>query len=69
MDPNVDYSGEPPTLVTFTLSDAPDGTRLEVVESGFDRIPLERRDEAFRRNEGGWGQQVHNIDRHVTANG
>ena len=65
---DVDYSGEPTTLVTFTLSDDAGGTRLEVVESGFDRIPLERRAKAFRSNDGGWTQQIHNIDRHVTAN-
>jgi len=69
IDPAVDYSSEPTTLVTFTLSDAPDGTRLEVVESGFEQIPLHRRAEALRMNEGGWAAQIKNIDRHVTANG
>lgn len=68
VEPGVDYSAEPTTLVTFTLSEAEGGTRLEVVESGFDRIPLERRAKAFRSNESGWAQQIHNIDRHVTAN-
>jgi uncharacterized protein YndB with AHSA1/START domain len=67
IDPDVDYSAEPTTLVTFTLSDAPDGTRLEVVETGFDQVPLHRRAEAFRMNEGGWAEQVKNIERHVTA--
>jgi uncharacterized protein YndB with AHSA1/START domain len=69
IDPNVDYSAEPMTLVTFTLEEAEDGTRLTIVESGFDRIPLHRRDEAFRMNEGGWTQQMKNIERHVDANG
>jgi len=37
VDPAVDYSAETPTLVTFTLNEAPNGaTRLTVVESGFD---------------------------------
>jgi uncharacterized protein YndB with AHSA1/START domain len=67
IDPNVDYSGEPSTLVTFTLDEVPEGTRLTVVESGFDQIPLHRRAEAFRSNEGGWTAQVKNIERHVTA--
>ena len=66
IDPSVDYSGEPPTLVTFTLSDAEGGTLLSVVESGFDQIPLARRDEAWRMNEGGWTEQMQNIERHVT---
>lgn len=67
IDPDVDYASEPPTLVTFTLSDAAEGTQLEVVESGFDQIPLHRRAEAFRMNEGGWTQQMENVERHVTA--
>src|SRR5215469_8458174 len=60
--PNVDYSKEEPTLVTFTLSDAPgNATRLTVVESGFDRVPPERRLEAFRMNGQGWSIQMDNI--------
>lgn len=65
VDPAVDYSSEPTTLVEFTLEDADGGTRLTIVESGFDRIPAERRSTAFRMNEGGWTQQIKNIDRHV----
>jgi uncharacterized protein YndB with AHSA1/START domain len=62
-----DYSAEPMTLVTFTLEDVPEGTRLTVVETGFDQVPLHRRDEAYRMNEMGWAQQTKNIERHVTA--
>jgi len=69
IDPGVDYSTEPPTLVTFRLEDADGGTRLSVTESGFDAIPAHRRDEAFRMNDHGWSQQLHNIERHVAANG
>ena len=68
MDPDFDYSVEPPTLVTFTLEDAEEGTLLTVVESGFDRIPLARRGEAYEMNEGGWAEQITNIERHVAAN-
>jgi uncharacterized protein YndB with AHSA1/START domain len=68
LDATVDYSGEEPTLVTFTLDDAPDhGTLLKVVESGFDKLPPERRLEAFRMNSGGWDAQMKNIVRHVGA--
>lgn len=67
VDAAVDYSKEPTTLVTFTLDETPEGTRLTVVESGFDRIPLERRGEAFRLNEGGWTEQMQNIERHVSG--
>ena len=66
IDPNEDYSNEPPTLVEFTLQKtAKGGTLLRVVESGFDKIPARRRAEAFRMNEGGWAQQVKNIATHV----
>src|SRR5262245_14350115 len=61
VDPNRDYSGEPTTLVECELTDVPEGTRLRIVESGFDRVPLARRDEAFRMNSGGWAAQIKNI--------
>ena len=67
IEPNVDYSSDPTTLVTFTLEDAPEGTLLTIVESGFDQIPAHRRDEAFRMNEEGWAEQIQNIERHVAA--
>ena len=66
IDPKVDYSPEPMTLVEFTLEDAPGGTRLTIVESGFDRVPLSRRAEAFRMNSDGWSEQVQNIERYVS---
>jgi uncharacterized protein YndB with AHSA1/START domain len=67
IDPGVDYSGEPTTLVEFRLEDAAGGTRLTVIESGFDRIPASRRAEAFRMNDQGWAGQMKNIERHVAA--
>jgi uncharacterized protein YndB with AHSA1/START domain len=66
VDPKVDYSKEEPTLVTFTLKDAPgDATLLTVVESGFDKVPPNRRLDAFRMNSRGWSTQMENIVRHV----
>jgi uncharacterized protein YndB with AHSA1/START domain len=65
VDPAYDYSGEPATLVEFTLEETATGTRLHVVESGFDKIPAHRRAEAFRMNDAGWAEQVKNIARHV----
>lgn len=61
IEADVDYSAEPTTLVTFTLEDAPGGTRLTIVESGFDAIPASRREAAFRMNEKGWAGQAENI--------
>ena len=63
--PNADYSAEPTTLVEFRLEEVAGGTRLTVVESGFDRIPASRRDEAFRMNEGGWEEQMKNVEQYV----
>ena len=65
VDPTQDYSGEPPTLVEFTLERTATGTLLRIVESGFDKLPSHRRDEAFRMNEGGWSTQLENIAQHV----
>ena len=65
VDPNVDYSQETPTLVEFRLRPMATGTLLVVTERGFDKIPSGRRLEAFRRNDGGWSQQVRNIERHL----
>ena len=65
VDPKKDYSDETPTLVEFRLERIPSGTRLLVTESGFDKIPSDRRAEAFRMNDGGWTQQMRNIEKHV----
>lgn len=61
----VDYSQEPPTLVEFRLERTGSGTLLLLTESGFDKIPSGRRLEAFRMNDGGWTEQLMNIERHV----
>lgn len=65
IDPAIDYSREEPTLVEFRLETSGTGTRLTITESGFDRIPEHRRDEAIRMNGGGWTAQVENIRAHV----
>lgn len=67
IDPKIDYSTEPTTLVEFRLQEVADGTMLTIVESGFDQIPAERRAEAFRMNSQGWAAQMENIRRHVTG--
>jgi len=67
IDPKVDYSREPMTLVEFRLRTVPEGTELTVTETGFDRIPEHRRAEAYRMNTGGWGSQVENLRRYVEA--
>jgi len=67
VQPGVDYSSEATTLVEFQLEEVAEGTRLTVVESGFDRIPEARRAEAFRMNDAGWAGQLENIARYVAS--
>ena len=66
LDPKVDYAKEEPTLVEFRLQPVVGGTLLTVTESGFDKIPSQRRAEAFRMNDGGWAQQLKNIQAYVS---
>lgn len=65
IDPKVDYSQEPTTLVEFELKEVAGGTMLTVIESGLDKIPLARRADVFRMNSSGWDQQMENIKKHV----
>jgi uncharacterized protein YndB with AHSA1/START domain len=65
INPAVDYTIEPTTLVEFTLAEADGVTTVNVVESGFDQLPLGRRDEAFRMNNKGWDGQMKNLTQYV----
>jgi len=65
IDPAVDYSHEPTTLVVFELEEVDGGIMLSVVESGLDKIPLERRATVLRLNNSGWDAQMENVKKHV----
>ncbi|HVV53640.1 MAG TPA: SRPBCC family protein [Polyangia bacterium] len=65
VDPGCDYRGEPMTLVTFELDEAPGGTALTLTESGFDRLPPERRAKAFPANDGGWAAQMTLLEKYL----
>ena len=65
-DPDVDPA-EPMTLVVFELEEVPEGTRVTVTESGFDRIPVARRAKAYRENDAGWTGQLENITRYLAS--
>jgi uncharacterized protein YndB with AHSA1/START domain len=67
VEADVDYSGEPTTLVSFTLEEAGAGTLLTIVESGFDAIPEARRAKAFAMNSGGWDGQARNIQKFLAG--
>lgn len=65
IEPGVDYSKEPTTLITFTLEEVTNGVMLTVTESGFEQIPLARRAKAFTANEQGWGMVVQLIEKYL----
>lgn len=65
VDAGVDYSKEQGTLVVFELEEASGGTILTLTESGFDRIPIERRAKAFAANDGGWNHQMKLIEKYL----
>jgi uncharacterized protein YndB with AHSA1/START domain len=67
IEPSVDYSTEPTTLVEFELLEVESGTLLKVVESGFDALPLARRAKALGLNGSGWEEQMLNIDKYVAT--
>ncbi len=65
VDPSIDRSNEPTTLVEFRLEPVADGVRLTIIESGFDGIPIARRAQAFAMNEGGWAAQTRLIEKYL----
>ena len=68
VDPAIDYSVEPTTLVLFELQEVKGGVQLTMTESGFDQIPLSRRGKAFKDNEGGWTMVLTLIEEHLAQN-
>ena len=54
VDPDVDYTREPRTTVTFTLEPSERGTRLSVSETGFEAVSLARRAQVYTDNNQGW---------------
>jgi uncharacterized protein YndB with AHSA1/START domain len=65
IDPNVDYSNEPSTLVEFRLEPKHNRTVVYLTETGFNALPKDRRFEAFRMNEEGWTEQMTNIENYL----
>ena len=65
VDPEVDYSAEPPTHVVCELEEVAGDTLLTVVESGFDGVPDARRAEAYRMHVEGWAAQMKSIERYL----
>jgi len=65
IDKSIDYSQEPMTLIMFELHDAADGILLTVTESGFDKLPPERRAKALAANEGSWTHQMKLVKKYL----
>jgi len=65
IDAEADLQSEPTTLVEFLLEPLAEGTQLTITESGFDQVPIHRRERAFLMNEGGWAAQAENVKRYV----
>jgi uncharacterized protein YndB with AHSA1/START domain len=65
IDPAVDYTVEPTTLVEFRLEETAGGTAVTITESGFEKLPASRRAEAFRMNEAGWSGQAKKLANYV----
>jgi len=65
IDPEADYSAEPPTLVVCELEEVGPGTALTFVETGFDALPATRREEAYRMHEEGWAGQAKSIEQYL----
>lgn len=63
---------EEATTVTFTFSDAEGGTKVRVVESGFERLPVEFRQPGIEDHTEGWTFQLEALrtysesDKHAT---
>lgn len=67
VNPDIDYSQEPTTLVEFRLEEAGHGTLVTITETGFDQVPARRRAEAYEMHQGGWAEQVVNLARYTAA--
>jgi uncharacterized protein YndB with AHSA1/START domain len=65
VEAGTDHSEEPTTLVEFTLTETNDGVLLRIVESGFDKIPAERRTAAFEANSEGWAKQTELVQKYL----
>ena len=62
-----DLSNELRTNVEFLLEPEGDGTRVTIIESGFDKLPEERRESVLRGNTKGWDAQADNLREYAEA--
>ena len=62
-----DLSNEPRTRVEFLLEPEANGTRVTIIESGFDKLPEARRESVVRGNTEGWTLQIENLREYAEA--
>lgn len=55
----------PTTTVRFTLESIPEGTRLNLVESGFASLPEGVRDRHLADNTKGWLEELDELAKHL----
>jgi uncharacterized protein YndB with AHSA1/START domain len=67
IDPNADYSSEPMNEVAFELKEVANGTRVTMTETGFERIPPERRAVAYEVNNRAWGLALKALESYLAA--
>lgn len=58
------YSDAERTLVEFRLKPTTSGTVVSVRESGFEKVPMTRREKALAQNNAGWDAQLKNLEGH-----
>lgn len=66
VDPDLPTASRASTLVELTLADAPGGTRLRIVESGFAGLPEGVRAASLRDNTAGWAEVAGNLAAFLT---
>lgn len=69
LEPGATLTPETSTLVEFALEAVDGGTAVTITESGFERIPLAKRAQAFQGNQEGWGHQARLLDTYVQRHG
>lgn len=62
---DLDLEKEPWLLMEYHLKEVPEGTKLTIIESGFDALNASIQEEARKGNEGGWDFQLNNIKQYL----
>jgi uncharacterized protein YndB with AHSA1/START domain len=61
------FTDENSTLVTFFLSETPEGTDLTLSETGFAGLAPEHRQGSFEDNSGGWTKELDHLQAYLAS--